>query len=74
MERHAFALKIKAGKKGRFRKGLGEIWSELTVFLDYHCMKNFSIWNVEDIVFGYYETDDQFVFTEKDKREIVSLL
>lgn len=70
MERHAFALKIKAGKKGRFRKGLGEIWSELTVFLDYHCMKNFSIWNVEDIVFGYYETDDQFVFTEKDKREI----
>lgn len=70
MERHAFALKMKEGKASRFRKGLGEIWPELTMFLDDHGMKNFSIWNAEDIVFGYYETDGEFSFTEKDKREI----
>lgn len=70
MKRHTFALKIKEEKANQFRKALGEIWSELTTFLDEHSMKNFSIWNVEDIIFGYYETVDHFFFSESDKMQV----
>lgn len=70
MKRHTFALRINAGKTNRFRGGLGQIWPELTVLLDEHNMRNFSVWNVEDIIFGYYETDDDFSFTESDKLKV----
>ena len=67
MERHTFALEVISGKRAEFRKALGEVWSELTVFLDAKGMKNFGIWNVENIVFGYYETEVEFTFNEQDK-------
>ena len=70
MKRHAFAMKTNSGCKGEFRKALGTIWHTLTNFLDDHNMTNFSMWNVEDIVFGYYETSDQFEFTAQDKEFI----
>ena len=34
MERHSFAMEIKKGKMNDYRKKLGEIWPELTTFLD----------------------------------------
>ena len=34
MERHAFAMKVKSGKMNDYRKKLGEIWPDLTTFLD----------------------------------------
>lgn len=55
MERHAFAMKVKSGKMNDYRKKLGEIWPDLTTFLDRNKVKNFSIWNAEDLIFGYYE-------------------
>ena len=70
MKRHAFAMEIKKGCKGEFRRSLGKIWGEFTLFLNEHGMTNFSIWNVDRIVFGYYETVDEFVFSLDDK-EIV---
>ncbi len=70
MERHAFAMKINTGKVTEFRQGLGKVWPELTAFLDAHEMKNFSIWNAEDLVFGYYETDNELIFTEDDKKQV----
>lgn len=54
MERHAFAMKVKSGKMNDYRKKLGEIWPDLTTFLDRNKVKNFSIWNAEDLIFGYY--------------------
>ncbi len=59
MERHAFAMKIKAGRKNDYRKRLGEIWPELTAFLDRNQVKNFSIWNTDDLIFGYYEKPER---------------
>ena len=50
MERHAFAMKVKSGKMNDYRKKLGEIWPDLTTFLDRNKVKNFSIWNAEDPV------------------------
>ena len=59
MERHAFAMKTKAGRKNDYRKRLGEIWPELTAFLDRNQVKNFSIWNTDDLIFGYYEKSER---------------
>lgn len=58
MERHAFAMKIKEDQMNIYRKKLGEIWKELTDFLDRNGIRNFSIWNAEDLIFGYYENED----------------
>ena len=57
MERHAFAMKIKDGMMNEYRKRLGEIWSELTAYLDRSQISNYSIWNAEDLIFGYYEKE-----------------
>lgn len=58
MERHAVALQISAGRFNDFRSGLGRIWNHLTRIMDDLEIKNFSLWNIEDLVFGYYETDE----------------
>ena len=58
MKRNAFAMKVKTGKMNDFRKGLGILWNELTAWLDDCKIHNFSMWNVESMIFGYYETDD----------------
>ena len=58
MERHAVALQISAGRFNDFRSGLGKIWNRLTRIMDDLEIKNFSLWNIEDLVFGYYETDE----------------
>ena len=70
MKRHAFALKVEKREMSSFRSGLGKVWPELTAFLDEHRMSNFSIWNAEDLIFGYYETDDDFVFAEDGTTEM----
>ena len=67
MERHAFAMKVKAGRMNDYRKKLGEIWPELTTFLDRNKVKNFSIWNVEQLIFGYYENEDEMKLSEDEK-------
>lgn len=69
MERHGFAMEVKQGRMADFRSGLGKIWQELTSFLDERGMVNFSMWNVEQMIFGYYETEDGFAFTEADKEK-----
>ena len=43
MERHAFAMKVKSGRMNDYRKKLGEIWPELTTFLDRNKVKNLSV-------------------------------
>ncbi|SKB56920.1 protein of unknown function [Lachnospiraceae bacterium] len=58
MNRKAFALKIKEGRFEEFRSELGRVWSDAVKLLDSIGAKNMSLWNIEDLVFGYYETDD----------------
>ena len=70
MKRHTFALEVKNGEMASFRTALGKIWRELTLFLDESHIKNFSIWNIEDIVFGYFETDDEFIFSVKEREKV----
>ena len=60
MERHTFAMQVKNGKMNDYRAALGVIWPELTAYLDENGIENFSIWNAEDLIFGYYETKDGY--------------
>ena len=73
MERHSFAMEIKEGKKNEYRQKLGEIWPELTAFLDQEKVHNFSIWNCKSLIFGYYETDETSEFSEEKKAKIQAL-
>lgn len=67
MERHAFAMKVKDGQMNTYRRKLGEIWLELTGFLDRNQIKNFSIWNADQLIFGYYEKADGAVLNAEEK-------
>lgn len=66
MQRHAFAMKVKEGQMNTYRRKLGEIWSELTQYLDRNGIKNFSIWNTDDLIFGYYENADETVISAEE--------
>lgn len=66
MERHPFALKIHAGQMTVFRQKLGQIWPDLTHFLDQNGISNFSLWNIDQIVFGYCETQDGITASYED--------
>lgn len=66
MERHAFAMQVKDGQMNIYRQKLGEIWTELTAFLDRNQVKNFSIWNTDRLIFGYYEKADQAVLSQEE--------
>ena len=66
MKRHAFAMQVKDGQMNNYRQKLGEIWTELTAFLDRNQVKNFSIWNTDRLIFGYYEKEDQTVLSQEE--------
>ena len=68
MERHAFAMKVKDDMMNSYRQKLGEIWKDLTLFLDRNQVKNFSIWNTERLIFGYYEKKTMQNLTQKKKQ------
>ncbi len=51
-------------------KNLGEIWPELTAYLDRNKVKNFSIWNAEDLIFGYYENADGEVISKEEENAV----
>jgi len=70
MERHGFALRVIEGKMGEFRASLGKVWPYLTVFLDRHGASNFSLWSVEQMVFGYFETKTVPTYTGTERAEL----
>lgn len=74
MERHGFAMEVKEGKMNEYRKRLGEIWPELTSFLDRNEISNFSIWNAERFIFGYFENADGMVLSGEERQVRDSLV
>ena len=74
MERHAFAMQIKEGRMNDYRRKLGQVWQELTAFLDANKIRNFSIWNAEDLIFGYYEKDQGQGSDQQAKEKLISQL
>jgi L-rhamnose mutarotase len=56
MERVAFKLILKQGKKEEYKKLHDKIWPELLEVLKEAGIRNYTIWNSQDDLFGYYET------------------
>lgn len=63
-------MKVKEGQMDEYRRRLGGIWPELTAFLDRNQVKNFSIWNAEDLIFGYYETAGNRTLPAKEEAAV----
>ena len=57
MERHTFAARVLPGQKAEYRRLLGENWQTICQLLDTCHVHNFSLWNAEDLIFAYCETE-----------------
>ena len=55
MGKYAWSAKIVPGMKEEYKKRHDEIWPELVELLRAAGIKNYTIWNVGDQLFGYYE-------------------
>ena len=58
MNRVAFVLRVKPGKKEAFYRAGEAVWPEAQTALDSVGMKNFSVWSICDFMFCYGETPD----------------
>lgn len=55
MERYAWKAIVKEGKLDEYIKRHNEIWPELVALLKEAGIYNYTIWNVGNELFGYYE-------------------
>lgn len=57
MERYAWKAVVKEGKLEEYIKRHREIWPELVKVLKEAGIRNYTIWNVQNELFGYYECE-----------------
>ena len=57
MERYAWKALVKDGKLEEYIKRHDEIWKEMKEVLDSAGIVNYTIWNVGNELFGYYECE-----------------
>lgn len=69
MERYAWKGKIVDGMLDEYIKRHNEIWPELTQVLNDAGIHNYTIWNVGNELFGYYECDKGVEFAAKTQAE-----
>ena len=69
MERYAWKAKIKDGKKEEYTRRHDEIWQEMKDLLKSAGICNYSIWNVGDELFGYYECEKGIAYAAKTQAE-----
>ena len=58
MERFTWKARVLPGMLNEYIRRHEEIWPEMTEVLNRAGVRNYTIWNVEDELFGYYECDD----------------
>ena len=68
MEKYAWKAKIKPGTLEEYCKRHDELWPEMKEKLKRAGIRNYTIWNVEDELFGYYECDS-VEYASKVQRE-----
>lgn len=69
MERYAWKAMIKPGKKEEYVRRHNEIWPELVALLRQAGIKNYTIWNTGNELFGYYECEKGLEFAAKAQAE-----
>ncbi len=65
MERYAWKAIVKEGKLDEYIKRHNEIWPELKQVLKDAGISNYTIWNVGNELFGYYECEKGKAFAQK---------
>jgi len=57
MERFAWKAVVLPGMLNEYKRRHNEIWPEMTAMLNEAGIHNYTIWNVGDELFGYYECE-----------------
>ena len=68
MEKYAWTGKVAEGKLAEYEKRHKEIWPEMKEVLKSAGIRNYTIWNVGNELFGYYECDS-VEYASKVQRE-----
>ena len=69
MERYAWKAVVKDGMKDEYVRRHNEIWPELVKVLKEAWIVNYSIWNVGNELFGYYECEKGADFAAKTQAD-----
>lgn len=69
MEKYAWKASFKDGCKEEYRKRHNEIWPEMVDVLKAAGIKNYTIWNTGNELFGYYECEKGIEFAAKVQSE-----
>jgi L-rhamnose mutarotase len=69
MEKYAWKAKIVDGKIEKYIERHNNIWEELKAVLNEAGIKNYTIWNVGNEMFGYYECEFGVEHAAKVQRE-----
>lgn len=65
MERFAWKATVLPGKLDEYIRRHDEIWPEMTKVLDEAGVHNYTIWQVGDELFGYYEAEQGIEFAAR---------
>ena len=69
MERFTWKAKLLPGKKAEYIKRHDELWPEMTELLNKAGIHNYTIWCINDELFGYYEAEKGCAFASKVQAE-----
>ena len=69
MERYAWRAKLKPGKREEYCRRHDEIWESMKQTLKAAGIRNYSIWIVDNDIFGYYECEKGIEFAAKVQAE-----
>ena len=58
MDRYAWVARLREGMLDEYVKRHDEIWPEMTQMLNEAGIYNYTIWNIDNMLVGYYECDD----------------
>ena len=65
MEKYAWSARIKDGKRDEYIRRHDEIWPELVAVLKEAGICNYTIWEQDNQLFGYYECEKGVDFAAK---------
>ncbi len=58
MERIGIYFRLKTGAKDEYKRRHDQVWPEVRDVLSQAGIHNYSIWNHDEMLFAYFETED----------------
>ncbi|MBQ7665152.1 MAG: L-rhamnose mutarotase [Synergistaceae bacterium] len=69
IERYAWKATVKDGQLEEYRRRHNNIWPEMKALLKSAGIRNYTIWNVGNELFGYYECEKGIDFAARTQAE-----